>query len=405
MVRRLLAPLLLAMTLLVTAAPGAVQATPAPPAPAEDPFYTPPDPLPAVAAGEILRLRSVDVFAEPLRLLPAPVRAWQLLYRSTSASGAPNAVSGTLLVPPTPWQDGPRPLVTYAVGTHGLGDSCAPSYKLRTGTENEIALIAQALFKGWAVVLTDYEGLGTPGTHTYATGQSEGRAMLDAARAAANVPGAGLSSSGPVGIFGYSQGGQAAAFAAELQPSYAPDVRVVGAAPGGVPADLAEVAEFNEGGAAFGLVIGAAIGLATAYPEVPFAEILNERGRALVERVEQACVVELGAAAPFGRLQDFVTVPDPLSDPRWQTRLTDNKAGQHRPGVPVFLYHAAYDELIPYRTGKALLARYCDLGATVQWQRIPLAEHIIGVSVGGPIAMEWLGSRFAGKPARNTCAA
>jgi hypothetical protein len=131
----------------------------------------------------------LEVFAEPLRLLPAPVRAWQLLYRSTSATGDPNAVSGTLLVPPTPWTDGPRPLVTCAVGTHGIGDSCAPSYKLRTGTENEIALISQALFKGWAVVLTDYEGLGTPGTHTYATGQSEGRTVLDAARAASKVPG------------------------------------------------------------------------------------------------------------------------------------------------------------------------------------------------------------------------
>jgi hypothetical protein len=404
-VRRLLAPLLLAVTLLVTAAPGAVQAAAPPPTPAEDPFYTPPNPLPAVAPGEILRLRTVEVFAEPLRLLPAPVRAWQLLYRSTSATGDPNAVSGTLLVPPTPWTDGPRPLVTYAVGTHGIGDSCAPSYKLRTGTENEIALIAQALVKGWAVVLTDYEGLGTPGTHTYATGQSEGRAVLDAARATSKVPGAGLSPAGPVGVFGYSQGGQAAAFAAELQPSYAPDVRLAGVAAGGVPADLEEVARFNDGGAAFGLVIGAATGLATAYPDVPFAEILNDRGRELVERVEQACVVELGAAAPFAELQDFVTIADPLAEPRWQARLAENRAGQQRPGAPIFLYHATFDELIPFRTGKELLGRYCDLDTTVQWQPIPLAEHIIGVSVGGPIAMEWLGNRFTGAPVQETCAA
>nr|WP_243859262.1 lipase family protein [Amycolatopsis arida] len=353
----------------------------------------------------MLRQRQVDVYAEPLRVLPAPVRAWQLLYRSTSATGEPNAVSGILLVPPVPWSNGPRPLVAYAVGTHGLGDSCAPSYRLATGTENEVVLIAQALTRGWAVVLTDYEGLGTPGTHTYATGQSEGRALLDAARAAQRVPEAGLAADGPVGLFGYSQGGQAVAFAAELHPSYAPELRVAGAAPGGVPADLVEVAKFNDGGPAFGLVIGAATGLATAYPDVPFEEILNDRGRALVERVKEACTVELGAAAPFGRLAQFTTVPDPLDDPRWQARLAENRAGQHAPSAPVFLYHGTLDELIPYRVGRDLRDRYCDRGATVRWQPIPLAEHIAGVAAGGPIAMEWLGQRFAGAPVVDSCGA
>lgn len=130
-------------------------------------------------------------------IVPAPVQAWELLYQSTSATGKARAVSGILLVPSIPWTKGPRPLITYAVGTHGLGDQCAPSVKLQNGTENEVAIISQALYKGWAVVLTDYEGLGTPGTHTYAVGQSEGRAVLDAARAAYKVPGTGLSADGP----------------------------------------------------------------------------------------------------------------------------------------------------------------------------------------------------------------
>nr|WP_307849524.1 lipase family protein [Qaidamihabitans albus] len=350
-----------------------------------------------------MRQRPVEVYAEPLRALPAPVRAWQLLYRSTSATGEPNAVTGTLLVPPTPWTDGARPLVSYAVGTHGLGDRCAPSYRLRTGTENEIALISQALLRGWAVVVTDYEGLGTPGTHTYATGQSEGRAVLDAARAAARVPAAGLDPAGPVGLFGYSQGGQAAAFAGELQPSYAPDVPLTGVAAGGVPADLGDVARFNDGGPFLGLVLGAAAGLASAYPDVPFADILNDRGRATVERIEDACVAELAAAAPFARLSDFVTVPDPLADPRWQARLAENRAGERAPGAPVYLYHGTLDELIPYYVGKELRSRYCGLGTTVRWQPVPLAGHVTGVAAGGPGAMNWLGKRFAGEPVRGAC--
>jgi hypothetical protein len=336
--------------------------------------------------GELLEYKSV--------IATAPAKAWKLLYRSTSATGQQNAVSGILLVPHSPWTNGPRPLVSYAVGTHGLGDRCAPSTRLTNGSENEVLLMSQALSRGWAVVVTDYEGLGTPGTHTYAVGQSEGRAVLDAARAAARVPGAGLSATGPVGVFGYSQGGQAAAFAGELQPAYAPDVNLVGVAEGGVPADLNAVMKFNDGGAAFGLVLGAAVGYSTAYPELPFNDFLNAHGERAVAKVKEACVVELGAAAPFARLNDFTTVPDVAADPRWQTRLAENYAGKTKPGAPVYLYHASLDELIPLSVGKGLRDRYLALGADVTWQEFPLLEHIGGVSTGGPVAMSWLGTKF-----------
>ncbi|MFC9250876.1 lipase family protein [Amycolatopsis thailandensis] len=324
----------------------------------------------------------------------APAKAWKLNYRSTSATGKPNTVSGILLVPPTPWTKGSRPLISYAVGTHGLGDRCAPSKRLTNGSENEVLLMSQALSRGWAVVVTDYEGLGTPGTHTYAVGQSEGRAVLDAARAAARVPEAGLSKTGPVGVFGYSQGGQAAAFAGELQPSYAPDVNLVGVAEGGVPADLNAVLKFNDGGPAFGLVLGAAVGYAAAYPELPFDNVLNAKGEKAVAKVKEACTVELGAAAPFARLNDFTTVPNVSSDPRWQARLGENLAGKTKPGAPVYLYHASLDELIPLAVGKGLRDRYRALGADVTWQEFPLLEHIGGVSAGGPVAMTWLGTKF-----------
>jgi hypothetical protein len=402
-VTRMLAPLLAVVTALLilptqaSAAPSAISA------PSGDPFYTPPNPLPPGVPGDVIRQRKVNVFADPLTLFPLPVNSWQILYRSTSATDAPNAVSGTLLVPRTPWSRGPRPLVSYAVGTHGLGDSCAPSVKLRTGTENEIVLISQALLAGWAVVLTDYEGLGTPGQHTYAVGRSEGHAVLDAARAAARVPGSGLSPSGPVGLFGYSQGGQATTFAGELAPSYAPELNLAGIATGGVPADLGAVARFNDGNVGFSLVLAAASGYAAAYPDVPFAQILNDAGRATVPRVERACTIELATIAPLRHLSEFVTVPDPLSDPRWQARLAENRAGTQAPAAPVYLYHGTADELIPLAVGRQLRADWCRQGATVRWQEIPLAEHILGVTVGGPAAMAWLGDRFAGRPATSNC--
>ena len=396
---------LLAVLTVLFAVPGQATATPVGvPAPSDDPFYTPPNPLPSGVPGDVIRQRKVNVYADPLTVFPVPANAWQLLYRSTSATGTANAVSGTLLVPITPWlRPGPRPLVSYAVGTHGLGDSCAPSHKLRTGTETEILLITQALLRGWAVVLTDYEGLGTPGTHTYAVGRAEGHAVLDAARAAARVPGSGVSPSAPVGLFGYSQGGQATAFAGEQQPVYAPELNLVGVASGGVPADLTAVARFNDGNIGFSLVLAAAAGFDAAYSDVPFEEILNDTGRATVPRVANACTVELATIAPFRRLNDFFTLPDPLADPRWRARLTENRAGTRVPGAPVYLYHGTLDELIPLSVGRSLRSAWCVHGTTVRWQEIPLAEHILGVAVGGPGAMNWLGDRFAGRPATGNC--
>lgn len=348
----------------------------------------------AVTPGTVVEHHRTTVYTDQLKLLPVPVEAWYLRYRSTSATGTPNVVSGTLLVPSTAWSGGPRPLVGYAVGTHGMGDQCAPSNKLQEGTERELNLMAPALLRGWAVMVTDYEGLGTPGTHTYGVGQSEGRAVLDAARAAPQVPGSGLSPDGPVGVAGYSQGGQAAVFAGDLQPTYAPELNLVGVAAGGVPADLNEMLEFNDGAVGFSTMLAAGIGFEAAYPEVPFTSLLNDRGREAVEKIKDACTLDIAAVAPFGHLRDFFTVPDPTVDPRWQARLAENRAGEHKPDVPIFLYHAGADELVPLSAAKELVARYRELGVDVEWLEIPASEHLGGAFIGSPVAMDWLGKQF-----------
>src|SRR5207253_2866737 len=80
----------------------------------------------------------------------------------------------------------------------------------------------------------------------YLVGESEGRNGLDALRAAERIAGSGVSVNSPVGISGYSQGGQAAAWAAELQPSYAPEQHLQGVLAGGTPTDmLLEVNHLN----------------------------------------------------------------------------------------------------------------------------------------------------------------
>ncbi|MFF2810861.1 lipase family protein [Streptomyces sp. NPDC058000] len=340
----------------------------------------------------------------PLPGQPTRTRAWHLTYRSTTAKGTPTTVSGTVIVPDD-GRTGPRPLVTYAVGTVGLGDSCAPSAGFPKGTTMEANLIQQLTARGWAVAVTDYEGLGTPGDHTYTVGRAEGQAVLDAARAAERLPeavAAGVGEDSPVGIMGYSQGGQASSWAAELHRTYAPDLKVKGTATGGVPADLLKVADANDGNVGAGLILMAAIGQNAAFPELHLERYLNDRGRRDVAFLRTHCVAADVAAGLFRKISD-VTVSNPLHQPDWQARLRESALGTRTPDAPVYLYHGTADELIPYAVGKQLRADWCARGARVQWTPIPLGEHVLGAIVGAVPAADWLAGRFADRPAPDNC--
>ncbi len=202
-------------------------------------FYDPPSTLPS-GRGEIVK-------AEPMKLgasitinglnVALPGRATRLMYTSTDANGLPVAVTGTYIEPSKSWTGGgARPLVSFAEGTQGQGDQCAPSRTLEspisiTGGSLAIGYEVPGIYgflnKGVAVVVTDYTGLGTPDRiHSYVDRKDQGQAVLDAAIAATRVQGASVTQSSPVGVYGYSQGGGAAAAAAELQPTYAPSVNL-----------------------------------------------------------------------------------------------------------------------------------------------------------------------------------
>ncbi|WP_407289038.1 lipase family protein [Streptomyces sp. BP-8] len=340
----------------------------------------------------------------PLPGQPTGTRAWHITYRSTTAEGAPNTVSGTVIVPDD-GRTGSRPLITYAVGTVGLADSCAPSAGFPKGTTMEANLIQQLTARGWAVAVTDYEGLGTPGDHTYTVGRAEGQAVLDAARAAQRLPGAGaagVTKDSPVGIMGYSQGGQASSWAAELHRSYAPELDVKGTATGGVPADLRKVADANNGNIGAGLILMAATGQDAAFPELHLEKYLNEKGRHYVDFMKKNCVAVDTVAGLFKKISD-VTVRNPLDEPDWQRRLRASNLGTREPDAPVYLYHGTVDELIPYGVGKQLRADWCAKGATVQWHSIQLGEHVLGAIAGSRPAADWLADRFAARPTTGNC--
>lgn len=190
-------------TLVVATTPGSALATP---------FYEPPSPLPAGDPGDVIRHEPTSFYLDPLKLTKANAEAHRIMYRSIDTHGDPMAVTGTVLTSRYPWIGaGPRPVIGFAAGTQGLGDECAPSKRMAAGLEYEGVFLEGLLQRGYAIAITDYQGLGTPGNHTYVNRATEAHAVLDAVRAAQRLPDAGLPDAGPVLTAGYSQGGQASA--------------------------------------------------------------------------------------------------------------------------------------------------------------------------------------------------
>jgi hypothetical protein len=99
------------------------------------------------------------------------------------------AVSGSVAVPTGKPPKGGWPVITWAHGTTGVADVCAPSRDF-AGTPNPTGEtyingdLSAWLAAGYAVLRTDYQGLGTPGKHPYLIGKAEGRGVLDIVQAA-----------------------------------------------------------------------------------------------------------------------------------------------------------------------------------------------------------------------------
>jgi len=379
---------------LFAAAPGTARAATLP-APAGNSFYTPPSPLPSGSPGDIIWYRAVT---SPV----AGADAWQILYLSTTASGAPTAVSGTVLVPTTPY-DGTRPLVSYAAGTQGWAFSCAPSVEMAAGDFDEQFAVNNLLDRGWAVVVTDYPGLGTPGPEIYNVGIAEGYAVLDSLRAGLQLTADGLSSDAPTAIMGYSQGGGAGGWAAQLAASYAPDLNLKGVAIGGTPANLQAVANNINGTIWFAFLAGTAEGFNAAYPSLDLNAQLTSAGQTAMADLATMCQAQALVSYADKTIQDYtIGGIDPITEPAWQTVLDENNLGGTAPDVPILETHGLLDEVIPYSVEQNLHDQWCADGVTDDLIGY-VGDHIATALEDQTDTDNWIAARFAGDAAPSNC--
>ena len=371
-------------------------------------IYTPPATVTG-SPGTVLACRPVTLPEVPGGIA---MSAWQLQYVSTDLRGRPVAVSGTVAVPAAPWTGaGSRPVVSFHFGTLGLGPQCAFSKQLAGAYQDEYEgdQVAAILRAGWAVVATDDVGYLTGETHTYMVGASSAHAMLDGVRAAFRLPGSGLSPAAKVGLWGYSQGGAATLWSAQLAAAYAPELSIAGAAAGGVPGDLRAVARASTGGAFAGFTVDATIGLHTAYPSQPFDSLLNDTGKQLVANLRTLCLTGTVAAGAGARTENLTT--DGLTLDQllqiWGDAVDAQKLGvglgtAYTIGFPVLQYHGLLDEVVPTDVEDAMHAAYCLGGVTTQ-QNLYVADHLLADNQAIGDVVSWLTDRFGGRPTTGNC--
>ncbi|MFF6913744.1 lipase family protein [Streptomyces sp. NPDC012466] len=393
-------------------------------------FYTPPAQLPT-ANGALIR-------QEPLPLglslpgldgRPLPGTATRLMYKSTDSSGTPVAVTGAYIEPSAQWKgDGPRPLVAVASGTMGQGDQCAPSFALQhpltVGAETlSIAYDNLAVYRllatGAAVVVTDYVGLGaTDRLHTYVNRLDEAHAVLDAVRAARNLPGTSLTSGSRVGLYGYSEGGGASASAAEIQPSYAPDVRLAGTYAGAPPANLTAVMKGIDGSALVSALGWAINGFSQTYPDLRSVTEanLNDAGRKALADTSTMCVGEAVIGYGFTRSTAWTTSGKSIADiiaaePRAQAVLDEQRIGTLKPSGPVRVATGVYDDIVPHAQARQLAVDWCRKGGNVTYAAVDLpnlgdrilTNHLAPLLTDQGAAISWLTDRLEGDPTASNC--
>ena len=402
-------------------APAAAQALPQP---ANDPFYayTGDTPLAEVAPGTVLKTRT-----KPYHVvgLATPVKAVQLLYRTTSQTGKPVTNVTSVLIPP--FKKTSSKLLSYQSAYDSLNPADQPSFAIAGGvtfggTVNvaEAALWLPWLLQGYTVAVPDTEGQQA----NFAAGPEYGRNTLDGLRATFASPATGLTKTAKAGLIGYSGGAIATEWAAELAPTYAPDVdaRLVGAAMGGVLVSPAHNLHYVEGTPIWaGVMPMAIVGAARSF-EIDLQPYLSSYGAKIYKKMKKASIAEVLGAYPGVTWKQLARPEYPTAEsvPVFVNTVNQLIMGTGgTPTTPLFIGQGAKGELEGTPGNKpgigkgdgvmiagdvrTLARQYCEDGTKVVYRQYNGSSHVTSLGLWIPSANAWLKARFGGAPAPENC--
>lgn len=367
--------------------------------PVVDDFYAAPRTVPDEPGGLIR--------AEPFtRGVPADAEAWRILYTTTNGDGTPAVASGLVVVPAE--GEGGWPVIDWTHGTTGAARQCAPSILAEPFESGALFVLPEIIDQGWALVATDYIGLGTEGPHPYLVGEPSAQAALDAVRAARQLDDARLGDQ--TVVWGHSQGGGAALWTGAVAEEYAPDVPLAGVAALAPASDLpAFVGEIDgiTGGSIFASFTIA--GYAGVYDDVTYRQYVRPGAEVTVRQMGQRCLAEPATGVTLLTLLGLSRDPDvfaadPTTGPLGE-RLVEN-VPPATGSAPLLLGQGAADSLIVPAVQDGYVATLCAEGRPVDYRLYAGRDHVALVEPDSPLIPElvdWTRARLAGDPVDGGC--
>ncbi len=369
-------------------------------------FYVPPSPLPDGGAGTPIWSRALS----GTMALPSAARNELLLYLSVDPNGKTVPVSGTLSIPKGTAPEGGWPVIVWTHGTTGLSPVCAPSLDTETGPEHGYIKVIQPLLDrfisdGFAVVATDYQGLGVAvGFHPFLIGAPNGKNALDMLRAARAIePGIGKR----YAVVGHSQGGQADLFTAAEGPAYLPDYTLVGniaMAPGShIKARLETIMASDQTELALPYVLYAMRSYAAYDPAIDLSGILTDTTIANLPELDEQCMSYALTKTSFATaIAKDAFLAAPKLD-AFLAKAKDNEPGLLAIGVPTVIMQGDADVTVRPVDTDAVAAELCEGGTLLDYRTYPGADHQGVMKDGADDAATWLKARFAGEKAASNC--
>ncbi|KAJ0416340.1 secretory lipase-domain-containing protein [Aspergillus carlsbadensis] len=395
---------LLALAGLIPAA--STQPTTIPEDPSTDPFYKPPTGFEFREPGTILRQRKIR--AAFFGLIPDPVDAYQLLYRTTAVNGSAIATVTTVFKPRYPYTDR---FVSFHTEYDSSSVDCNPSYQYRLGAFQtgiipsvELPITQAYLLKGYIVASPDYEGPDA----AFGAARLAGMGVLDGMRAVARFRELNFTTRRPAIVgTGYSGGAIATGWAAALHRTYAPELNIRGWAQGGTPSNLTGTLLWLDNSLYSGFLPAAIDGLlkpsAYGLDLQPFIDsIVTNAGQLLLDYANSHCTVPV--LINFHNQSIFdptfqILGPDFIHEPIVSSIMEESTLGvdpDETPIAPVYAYHAALDDIIPYGDAEAMVDRWCSNGANVSFTTFATGGHIATELFGMVGAVRWVERAFEG---------
>jgi pimeloyl-ACP methyl ester carboxylesterase len=256
---------------------------------------------------------------------------------------------------------------------------------------------------GYAIVATDYHGLGTPGLHQYVNKTAQVNDVIysvPAARAA--VPALGRRWVAD----GHSQGGMAAWGVAEREstlrdPDYLGAVSVAGAAhPEELLTHLGDTP-----GVGFYLAF-MAYGIHARFPSFAVADMLTPVAMQRYPAASADGCWYHGFALYADLTSTSMLKPGWNHDARARRFFGENEVGEAPVAGPLLVIAGEADATVPIEGVRQTVARACKVGSPLlSFRSYPGFDH--DPAMAGTVAdqLAWISARFAGAPAASSCAA